>query len=220
MVSVSEIFVSVQGEGLTLGKPALFIRTGKCSVKCKFCDTPYSWKVKRQETVKGIVEIVKKEKLPTTVITGGEPLEEESLPKLIYHIQQLPFVKEIILETCGAFFRENLPEEKLRPVISPKPPSMKKKFPIENVLKLIKTYKNCELKVGVLTQEDLTFAKNLIASAVPYLNYPPVIQPIDIPYKNYKEVVKEVIKIVLKDKELLKVDVRIIPQVHKLVGIK
>ena len=41
---ISEIFHSIQGEGPTTGRPAVFVRLGMCNLQCNFCDTPYTWK--------------------------------------------------------------------------------------------------------------------------------------------------------------------------------
>ena len=39
---VSEVFVSIQGEGLYVGLLQLFVRTAGCSQRCSYCDTPGS----------------------------------------------------------------------------------------------------------------------------------------------------------------------------------
>jgi 7-carboxy-7-deazaguanine synthase len=39
-----EIFSSVQGEGTHVGVSTLFIRFGECDLRCRWCDTPQSWK--------------------------------------------------------------------------------------------------------------------------------------------------------------------------------
>ena len=39
-----EIFSSVQGEGIHAGMSTLFIRFGECDLRCRWCDTPQSWK--------------------------------------------------------------------------------------------------------------------------------------------------------------------------------
>ena len=38
---ISEIFSSIQGEGLYIGERQLFIRFCGCNLKCDFCDTDY-----------------------------------------------------------------------------------------------------------------------------------------------------------------------------------
>ena len=38
-----EIFHTLQGEGLSAGKPAVFIRASLCNLHCVWCDTDYTW---------------------------------------------------------------------------------------------------------------------------------------------------------------------------------
>ena len=38
---VNEIFYSLQGEGLNMGRASIFIRLSKCNLSCSFCDTEY-----------------------------------------------------------------------------------------------------------------------------------------------------------------------------------
>ncbi len=42
-MQVNEIFKSIQGEGPNFGKPAIFLRTAQCNLKCIWCDTKYTW---------------------------------------------------------------------------------------------------------------------------------------------------------------------------------
>jgi organic radical activating enzyme len=78
-VYVSEIFYSIQGEGVTAGTPSVFIRTRGCNLNCSWCDTKDVWIHGKPYTFKELVDEVLKyihspHSPPHIVITGGEPL--------------------------------------------------------------------------------------------------------------------------------------------------
>ena len=52
-----EIFHSIQGEGLNLGKPAVFLRLALCNLACTWCDTRYTWDWKEYDRDEQIIEI-------------------------------------------------------------------------------------------------------------------------------------------------------------------
>ena len=83
---VLEMFVSIQGEGMYVGEPSLFVRLGGCNLRCVFgntrCDTPYSsfeceeakWK-NTEEAAKTASELLNQNpNVKHLVITGGEPM--------------------------------------------------------------------------------------------------------------------------------------------------
>lgn len=85
-MQVSEIFHTLQGEGYTVGKPAIFVRLGMCNLHCSWCDTPYCWKEgeedysdqKNKRVVEDISDYLNE--FPNTKIivwTGGEPLMQQ-----------------------------------------------------------------------------------------------------------------------------------------------
>ncbi len=106
-----EIFYSIQGEGKSIGKPAIFIRTSLCNLHCVWCDTDYTWnwektsfehindikegysKYKKEEwiaeiEVVGILNEINKFPCKRIILTGGEPLMQQKelvvLAKLLH----------------------------------------------------------------------------------------------------------------------------------------
>jgi 7-carboxy-7-deazaguanine synthase len=80
-LKITEIFSSIQGEGLRQGEPTLFIRLTGCNLKCDFCDTKYAWKGGEKLGVDEIIKRLENEqkKFPAqwVCITGGEPLIQD-----------------------------------------------------------------------------------------------------------------------------------------------
>ncbi|MDP2600703.1 MAG: 7-carboxy-7-deazaguanine synthase QueE [Deltaproteobacteria bacterium] len=92
LLKLAEIFYSIQGEGHPIGRPSIFIRTSLCNLKCKWCDTPYTWDWEKYDMEKEVVEkdveevlsIVKKWDCKNIVLTGGEPmLQQKALTALM-----------------------------------------------------------------------------------------------------------------------------------------
>jgi 7-cyano-7-deazaguanosine (preQ0) biosynthesis protein QueE len=79
-MQVSEIFYTIQGEGLNIGKPTIFIRLSGCHLRCSWCDTKYTWPLKSgvSMTSEELIAEVKKYNCQHLVITGGEPLIQQN----------------------------------------------------------------------------------------------------------------------------------------------
>ena len=100
---VNEIFYSIQGEGPNVGKPAIFLRLGGCNLKCKWCDSKYTWHPKHSDNRillnTKIVQEIKKYPCKHLVITGGEPLlQQDGLKDLLSNLKNY----YIELETNGS----------------------------------------------------------------------------------------------------------------------
>jgi organic radical activating enzyme len=96
-----EIFHTIQGEGVSVGAPAVFIRASRCNLHCVWCDTDHTWNFEgtpwphEKDSIPGYAKFRKSdvtfELTPgeaagrilafgcaRTVITGGEPLLQET----------------------------------------------------------------------------------------------------------------------------------------------
>lgn len=84
------IFSTIQGEGILVGTPSVFIRTYGCDYACHWCDTKGSWRpgsTGQDVTLDEIVTKARSFRLPHAVITGGNPLLWTCLPELIVALQ-------------------------------------------------------------------------------------------------------------------------------------
>lgn len=87
-IKISEIFYSVQGEGINTGVPSVFIRFFGCNLQCNFCDTRYSWDPNdttfQELSVDEILNEIKKfPQAQNLIFTGGEPaLFQENIRKI------------------------------------------------------------------------------------------------------------------------------------------
>lgn len=98
---IAECFFSIQGEGVTAGMPAVFVRLQGCSVGCRWCDTKYSWDPAggHQATLEALVEEAAAFPCRRAVVTGGEPLESSLFVPLVEALKARGFTVEI--ETSG-----------------------------------------------------------------------------------------------------------------------
>ncbi len=120
-----EIFHTIQGEGVSVGMPAVFIRASRCNLHCIWCDTDATWNFEgtpwphEKDAVTGYAKHrmadVTFETDPTdaaervmafrcgrTVITGGEPLlQEKSFLEMIDHIRGKQPEHRFEVETNG-----------------------------------------------------------------------------------------------------------------------
>lgn len=121
-ISVSEVFYSIQGEGKTMGHPAVFIRLGGCNLMCGGMGTQHDGELHNGATWRcDTIEVwMKSTSLPidqvlpqdchdaifnnsiSVIITGGEPLiQSDALVELIRHIKLINFNTMIEVETNG-----------------------------------------------------------------------------------------------------------------------
>jgi 7-carboxy-7-deazaguanine synthase len=121
---ISEVFLSIQGEGPSAGTPAHFVRLQGCDVGCDWCDTKYSWPADGGEALDETALWERARTLgdaPLLVVTGGEPLQHPALgPLLEQALERWPRVE---VETSG-IAPPPLSHERLAWNVSPKLPSV------------------------------------------------------------------------------------------------
>ena len=159
-INISEIFYSIQGEGLLAGRPSVFIRLAGCPLRCKYCDTVYALDAKAgtKTPIDEIMNKVTKYEPGYVVITGGEPLIFPQIASLCETIKKQNI--HITIETAGIKFVPNLSCDLMS--ISPKLSNAHNNEPdkagylkIDQLAELIKNY-DYQLKFVMEKIEDIT----------------------------------------------------------------
>jgi 7-carboxy-7-deazaguanine synthase len=103
---VSEIFTSIEGEGIFVGKKTMFIRLSGCHLKCRWCDTKYALPLDSgtDYQIDEIKDLIIKELRPFTYkvnFTGGEPLlQTEAVIELADFIKKQTKLKTYMESSC------------------------------------------------------------------------------------------------------------------------
>ena len=99
MLTVNEIFHSIQGESSHAGRPCVFVRLTACDLRCSWCDTPYAFHEGRKMSVDEVVAAVDQTGCQLVEITGGEPLLQDDVYPLMDRL--LAAGRTVMLETGG-----------------------------------------------------------------------------------------------------------------------
>ncbi len=99
MLSVNEIFYSIQGESTYAGRPCVFVRLAGCDLRCTWCDTAYAFNEGRKMSVDDVLRQVDGFESPLVEVTGGEPLLQDDVYPLMERL--LERGRTVLLETGG-----------------------------------------------------------------------------------------------------------------------
>jgi 7-carboxy-7-deazaguanine synthase len=99
MLTVNEIFHSIQGESTRAGDRCVFVRLTGCDLRCSWCDTPYAFHEGRKMSIDDVLSAVEGYQCPLVEITGGEPLLQEGVYELMDRL--LAAGHTVMLETGG-----------------------------------------------------------------------------------------------------------------------
>lgn len=203
-MEVSEVFFSIQGEGVDIGLPTVFVRTSRCNLECNWCDTTYSWEPGKERKVPDILEEVMSHGVKRVCISGGEPLmQADEVAELVEALEAEGCENSI--ETNGSIDIDVVPRGELTHIIMDlKCPSsgMQDRNLFTNVAKM---RSDDVLKFVIAHQEDYIYAKRLMERQRPPC--PVVFQPVgglDL---------RDLAERVLEDR----LDVRVLLQLHRYI---
>lgn len=226
-IRIREIFSSIQGEGPYIGVKQVFIRFCGCNLHCDYCDTNEieneAYLEFTPEELKKHVEDFNLKTVHSISLTGGEPLLSAD-----FLLEFIPLIKEnfkgkIYLET-NSTLKENL--EKvigLVDIISadiklPSASGLENSFAVhDEFFKVAKKYDK-EIFAKIVFDDNIldNEISNCLKLAEKY-NLPLILQPktVDDKVSTNKEKIFEVFNKFLATQP----NTRIIPQVHKFLGV-
>ncbi|WEX75458.1 7-carboxy-7-deazaguanine synthase QueE [Sinorhizobium numidicum] len=181
-IRVSEIFgPTIQGEGVLIGLPTVFVRTGGCDFRCSWCDSLHAvdsryrdeWRAMSTEEVWREIAKLSGEEPVMVSLSGGNPAIQP-LGDLIRrgHGEGYRFA----LETQGSVARDWFADLDVL-VLSPKPPSSGMETDwdaFDACLRMSRDKPRTVLKIVVFDEADYAYAKT---AAARYRQLPVYLQP-------------------------------------------
>jgi len=157
---VTEIFKSLQGESTRAGFPCAFIRLTGCSLRCVWCDTAYAFSGGRDMSVSEAAEQTLALGTDLVEITGGEPLEQESVYPLIERLLERD--RTVMIETGGHVLVDRLDPRVIKILDVKAPGSGMQAANLPENLELLGP--RDEIKFVLADRPDFDWALGLVAS--------------------------------------------------------
>jgi 7-carboxy-7-deazaguanine synthase len=177
MLTVTEIFRSIQGEGTRAGLPCIFVRLTGCNLRCTWCDTAYAFHGGTKMTVEEVLARVEEmsggpavvvgqplyldstQKLSLVELTGGEPLLQAEVVPLSQKLLDGGY--RVMVETSGERPVDMLPRDVIKIVDVKCPDSGEPDtFHMENLEALDG---KDEIKFVISSRRDYEFARDFTA---------------------------------------------------------
>ena len=157
-LKIYEIFYSLQGESSRMGLPTIFIRLSGCPMRCHYCDTAYAFQGGSMMDIEDIMASIKKYDTPYVTVTGGEPLAQKEVIKLLKALADSNY--EVSIETGGGLSIKEV-DPRIKIILDIKTPESgeEKKNHWEN-LDMISS--KDEIKFVLCSREDYDWAKKIL----------------------------------------------------------
>lgn len=167
MFNIIEKFLSINGEGPASGELSTFIRFKGCNLRCRWCDTKYSYDEKEiTETLSSeeIYKYIKSTGVNNVTLTGGEPLIQEGIENLL-KLLSMDESLNISIETNGSVdisrFKKDIKSNNIRYILDFKlPGSEMTKFMNLNNISFVDN--NDVYKFVIAGMNDLKYAMKII----------------------------------------------------------
>ena len=107
MLTINEIFYSIQGESTYAGRPCVFVRLTACDLRCSWCDTAYAFYEGTKRSIDDVTTEIEGYDCTLVEVTGGEPLLQEEVYPLMQSL--LDQGRTVLLETGGHRSTQRVP---------------------------------------------------------------------------------------------------------------
>lgn len=224
-LNIAEAYVSIQGEGIFVGMPSLFIRTAPCNLACTWCDEK-GLTVNPDWNMETINKLLRDNAMYDLVITGGEPMVQ---PNVLTYITTLAmqyknlkgYNTNITVETNGTIspIKSGITSEIANNVLWSVSPKMRssghswKKVQFKDFLTLPKV--QWKFPINPASSEDLDDFETIML----FLNeerMTVIAQPVagpDMDANDYASTTRALIDYIKKNHPRI----RVIPQTHKFI---
>ena len=159
MLTINEIFYSIQGESSYAGRPCVFVRLTGCDLRCSWCDTEYAFHEGRRQSLEEVLAEVDRLDCPLVEVTGGEPLLQEGVYSLMQSL--LDRGRIVLLETGGHRSTARVPESVVT-ILDVKCPGSGEAHR-NDWSNLDRLRPRDEVKFVIKDREDYEFARGVIA---------------------------------------------------------
>ncbi len=158
MLTVNEIFFSIQGEGTRAGQPCVFVRLTGCPLRCTWCDSAYAFHEGEKRAEDDVVAAIRAHPSRLVELTGGEPLSQPAAFPFVTRLLDEGF--EVLVETSGHVLLEPL-DPRAVAIMDVKTPGSGEVHRMEwRNLDLLKA--KDEVKFVILDRSDYEWSRDLV----------------------------------------------------------
>ena len=158
MLTINEIFHSIQGESTHAGDPCVFVRLTACDLRCTWCDTEYAFYEGRKMSIDDVVQKVDSYGCPLVEITGGEPLLQDDVYELMGRL--LAGGHTVMLETGGHRPIDRVPRDVIK-IVDVKCPGSGE-YSKNDWQNLAQLASHDEVKFVIADRADYEFARDVV----------------------------------------------------------